>query len=211
VKHSYVASANGPLSDEGEEDARLVTLALNSPAEFARLYDHYVDAIYRHCYRRLGVVAGAEDATSQTFLKALAKLPSFNPEAGSFRSWLFTIANNTMHDQARRSTQWKLHPIDAATDMPDRSPSPEEQVVANESRLSVRDALAQLTDDQRQVAELRMAGLSGPEIAKALGRSHGAVRTAQRRAVIRLQTLLGVAPAKILPLDRQANGDDSND
>jgi RNA polymerase sigma-70 factor (ECF subfamily) len=208
---TYAKAANRPLSGEQENDARLVTLALNSPAEFARLYDRYVDPIYRHCFRRLGVAAAAEDATSQTFLKALAKLASFNPEAGSFRSWLFTIANNTMHDQSRRSAQWKLHSIDSATHLPDRTPSPEEQAVANESRLSVREAVAQLSEDQRQVVELRMAGLTGPEIAKALGRSHGAVRTAQRRAVIRLQTLLGIAPGKLLSIDQPERGDDNDD
>jgi RNA polymerase sigma-70 factor (ECF subfamily) len=207
----YAHTASDAVSAEREEDALLVTLALNDPAEYARLYDRYVDVIYRHCYRRFGTATAAEDATSQTFLKALAALPRFDPNAGSFRAWLFTIANNIMHDQARRATQWNLRSIDEAAEVADRSPSPEEEAVADESRLSVREAVSRLSEDQRQVVELRLAGLTGPEIAKTLGRSHGAIRTAQRRAVLRLRTLLGVAPGTIISLDQLERGDDRND
>lgn len=207
----HAQATNDVVSAEREEDALLVTLALNEPVEFARLYDRYVDAIFRHCYRRTGTTQVAEDATSQAFLKALSALPSFDPNAGSFRSWLFTIANNVMRDQARRAAHVSLRPIEDAAAIKDHEPLPEEQVVTNESRLSVREAVAQLSDDQRQVVELRLAGLTGPEIARALGRSHGAVRTAQRRAVLRLRTLLGVAPASIVSIDQLERGEDRND
>jgi DNA-directed RNA polymerase specialized sigma24 family protein len=56
----------------------------------------------------------------------------------------------------------------------------------------VHHALAQLPEEQRRVVELRLAGMNGPEIALALGRSHDSVRTTQRRALARLRTLLGV-------------------
>ena len=52
--------------------------------------------------------------------------------------------------------------------------------------------LPRLPDDQRRVLELRLAGLRGPDIAHVLGRSHGAVRVAQYRAIARLRTMLGV-------------------
>ena len=68
-------------------------------------------------------------------------------------------------------------------------------IVADEQR-AVRDALEALPDDQRHVIELRLAGLSGPEIAGVVGRRHGAIRALQHRAFARLRVLLAdLAPA----------------
>ena len=66
--------------------------------------------------------------------------------------------------------------------------------VRDELQVSVQRALESLTEEQRSVVELRLVGLSGPEIAAALGRSHGAVRATQCRAVTRLRLLLGTPP-----------------
>ncbi|MDF3038732.1 MAG: transcriptional regulator, LuxR family [Thermomicrobiales bacterium] len=65
---------------------------------------------------------------------------------------------------------------------------------AAERRRSVSEALALLPEEQRRIVELRLAGLTGPEVAAALGRSHDSVRTTQRRALARLRTLLGITP-----------------
>jgi RNA polymerase sigma-70 factor (ECF subfamily) len=56
--------------------------------------------------------------------------------------------------------------------------------------------LGHLPDDQRRILELRLAGLSGPETAAALGKTHGAVKIAQHRAFTRLRGLLGVGAGK---------------
>ena len=84
-------------------------------------------------------------------------------------------------------------PLDDAFGLPDPGPSPDELAAEAERRHSVAWALTQLPEEQRRVVELRLAGLTGPEVAATLGRSHDSVRTTQRRALARLRILLGIA------------------
>ena len=181
------------LADVREEDARLVALAKADPRAFAPLSARYFDPIYRYCYRRLGHPEAAADAAAQVFVKALAALPGYRADAPSFRSWLFAIAHNVIADDFR--TRRPVAPMTAAAQVAVADPSPEEVVVTQEAGRAVRALLAQLPSDQRQILELRLAGLTGPEIAAALGRSLGAVKIAQVRAFARLRATLDAASA----------------
>ncbi|MGH2550100.1 MAG: RNA polymerase sigma factor [Thermomicrobiales bacterium] len=173
-----------------DDDARIVALARVDPGAFALLYRRYVDTVYRYCVHRLGTREQAEDATSQIFLKALAALPSHRP-GGSFRGWLFTIAHNVITDTYRaRRTHW---PLTDALEQPDHEPSPEEQAIGSIERDEVRAMLLMLPVDQRRIMELRLAGLTGTEIAEALGKNLGAVKMAQSRAIARLKQAMFAA------------------
>jgi RNA polymerase sigma-70 factor (ECF subfamily) len=194
----------GPLSSSEtrgipgilEEDARLVALAKSDLRAFAPLYARYFDPVYRYCYRRLGHPEAAADAAAQVFAKTLAALPGYRDEAPSFRSWLFAIAHNVIADDLR--ARRPAAPMAAAAHVAASDPSPEEEVLTDEAGCIVQALLAQLPPDQRQILELRLAGLTGPEIAAALGRSLGAVKIAQVRAFARLRETLdpACAPAK---------------
>jgi RNA polymerase sigma-70 factor, ECF subfamily len=175
-----------------DEDARLVAAAKADPRAFAPLYGRYVDPVYRYCLRRLGHPEAAADATGQVFAKALAALPAYRDEAPSFRSWLFAIAHNVLVDETRARRPTVV--LTAATDLASADPSPEEQVLTAEVGRTIRGLLSQLSPDQQRVMELRLAGLTGPEIAVSLGRSLGSVKIAQVRAIARLRTALGLAP-----------------
>lgn len=181
-----------PLGDETgtmASDDALAVLAQDDPAAFAALYVRYVDLVYRFCYRRLGNRTAAEDATSRIFERALRALPKYR--AGSFRSWLFTIARNTITDLYRsgREDRWE-HPIPDTWDIRDERPGPEQQSIDADNGLWVRGLLIHLTEDQRRVVELRLAGLNDTEIAAVLGRSRGSVRTIQFRAIRKLRALV---------------------
>ena len=178
------------VTEEGDDDLRLMRLAQAELSEFARLYDKYVNAIYAYCRRRLDTVPLAEDATSQTFTKALATVPSFREGSGTVRSWLFAIAHNVVLDQIRRLNRRAIRPLDEALNLIDDAPSPEAAALASEAHRELAGALAWLTDEQRAVVELRLAGLTGPEIADVLNISHTAVRALQRRALLRLRGAL---------------------
>jgi RNA polymerase sigma-70 factor (ECF subfamily) len=82
--------------DTDRDDDALVARAREDRRAFAPLYERYFDAVYRYCYHRLGNWTDAEDATSLVFANALGALPRFRDHAGSFRSWLFTIAHNVV-------------------------------------------------------------------------------------------------------------------
>lgn len=154
--------------------------------EFARLYDAYFDPIYWYCRGRLGDASAAEDAASTVFARALAAGPRYDDPA--LRSWLFRIAHNVVVNSFRAARP--SAPLESAFDLPDSCPLPDAIVVADEDRDHLLGALGRLPDEQRQVVSLRMAGLSGPEIAQVLGRSHGAVKMLQLRAFSRLRRLL---------------------
>ena len=177
------------------DDAELVRIAQAELREFGSLYDRYVDAVFRYCYRRCGNVAQAEDATSATFYKALAGLPGFDNRPGAFRGWLFSIAHNVVIDQVRTRQRRPETSLDDRFDLVSREPTPEEVVIAADQTGRLVAALDRLPDDQQHVLALRMAGLSGPEIAAALERTPGAVRVAQHRAIGRLRNLLSDQPA----------------
>ncbi len=172
-------------------EAALVARAQIDPTGFAPLYAGYLGPVYRYCYARLGTKEAAEDATSVIFAKAFAALPRFDNDraTGSFRTWLFTIAHRVVADEFR--SRRPVESLDAAATLPDSDPSPEDFAVAADERRSLQHHLAQLTAEQRRVVELRLAGLTDQEIARVLGRSHGAVRMTQCRAVARLRNLLG--------------------
>jgi RNA polymerase sigma-70 factor (ECF subfamily) len=169
-----------------ESDGELVALAQLNPRVFEHLYRRYVDPVHRYCYRKLGSREAAEDATSLVFTKAFGSLATFR--SGSFRSWLFTIAFHVIADDLRgRRPQAEL---EAAHDVADRGLSPEERAIVQEGERSVVALLARLPEAQRQVVELRLAGLTGREIAEVLDRGLPAVKMAQLRAYARLRDLL---------------------
>lgn len=176
----------------------LIELAATHPPGFEPLYRRYVADVYFYCFRRLDHAEDAADATSRTFTKALAGIDGFRPDpdhaASSFRAWLFRIAHNTVVDMQRRTRpQDSLDPVD------DDSPplrlvhpglTPEERVLANDDIRRVRETLAQLPERQRRIVELRLADLSGQEIADAMNMTLSAVKSAQFRAYQTLRTLL---------------------
>jgi len=177
-----------PAADGDEE---LVAAAVSDRRAFAPLYRRYVDPVHRYCYRRLGTREAAEDATSLVFAKALAALPGYRSGPGcSFRAWLFTIAHHVVAD-AHRSAR-AVAPLEEAGEVVDASPRPEEAVLAAEAARSLRGLLGRLPPAERRVIELRLAGLTGREIAEVLGKNQNAVDVAQFRAIRRLRGLLGV-------------------
>ncbi len=194
MRHSLQTAQSTGTDGTGTEsplsEADLVVRAKRDPRAFAALYGLYLDPIHRHCFRRLGDREAAEDATSQVFAKALAALPRFDEGAGHFRGWLFTIAEHVLADHFRAAKRHQA--LEVVSDVTDTSPSPEEMAVSADAGRGLREAIAHLPDQQRRVVELRLAGLTGPEIGRVLGCRAKTVDVAQFRAVAKLRILLGV-------------------
>jgi len=170
-----------------DDDAVWAKRARTDRAAFGVLYDRYVDRVYAYCRRRLQTQEAAEDATSQTFLKAPAAIPRYRPEAGSFRAWLFTIANRVVIDGFRRGKPTTA--LDDAVELQDPDPGPEREAIERETSRELYALVDRLPDEQANLIQLRLAGLTDREIAEVLGRSYGAIRVAQHRAIRRLQEL----------------------
>jgi len=174
----------------GSSDADYVAAARADPRAFAPLYERYLGPIYKYCYVRLGSPAAAEDATSEVFLKALAGLTGFR--GGLFAAWLFRIAQNVVVDAYRRRRT--TEPLGATSQYSDPSQMPEDAAEARAEREALRTALAALSDEQRAVVELKLAGWPDAETAAALGISPAAVKMHRYRALNRLRALLVEGP-----------------
>jgi RNA polymerase sigma-70 factor (ECF subfamily) len=170
-------------------DEDLVGLAQRGDrAAFAVLYDRYVRDIYGYCYRSLGERESAQDASAETFRRALTGVTTCRPR--SFRSWLFGIAHHVIIDDLR--TRRPIVELTEALELQDSAASPEEIALATAAVDDLTRLLPLLTTDQRDAIGLRLAGLNPAEIGEALGKSRAAVDMTLHRALVRLQELMDV-------------------
>jgi RNA polymerase sigma-70 factor (ECF subfamily) len=135
---------------------------------------------------RLHDRATAEDITSETFFKALKGISTYRPTAGSFSSWIYQIARNTMIDYLRtRRPTVSLEPEMDASD----PATPVEDEVTNRTEVArVWKAVDQLNPTQRTVVVLRLQqDLSIADIAIRMERTEGAIRVLLHRALAKLQ------------------------
>jgi RNA polymerase sigma-70 factor (ECF subfamily) len=158
---------------------------------FARLYDKYVDVVFRYVLFRVGDRELAEDVTSETFLRALRRIESVSYQGRDVGAWFVTIARNLVLDHVK-SSRFRLEVATAEVD--DTKPAdsgPEQQVLSKVTRTALLECVGQLGDDQRECIVLRfLQGLSVAETAKVMARNEGAVKALQHRAVRRLASLL---------------------
>ena len=167
-------------------DRRTLLAAQRDLRAFAPIYQRHHQAIFGYCYRRLRDRELAADATSVTFSKALTGVHGYR--SGSVPGWLFAIARNVIVDLVRANRRHTG--LEDAEAIPDADRLPDEVAIANDQDRALHAAIQRLTPDQRAVVELRLAGLTGPAIAEALGLSVGAVKSSQHRAYARLRTFL---------------------
>ena len=183
--------SNGIASDAQRtaEECELARRARGDRAAFGELYDRYLGPVYGYVYRRLRNPEEAEDVTSLIFTKALAAIASFRDDAPSFRAWLFGIAHNAVVDAVRRRRP--NVPLDAdGHGHASVVMGPEELAMRRDDLDRLAMLLARLPPEQAWLVELRLAGLTDREIAEVLGRSHGAIRIAQYRALKQLRALV---------------------
>jgi RNA polymerase sigma-70 factor (ECF subfamily) len=174
------------------DEATLVERVVGGDADaFGELYLLHVDAIYRYIYYRVGDAGDAEDLTEQVFLKAWEALPAYRSRGKPFVSWLYRIAHNAVVDCYRRKKRAVSTVTPEDLEVKDGVASSLEQVIAAEEASSLARAIAQLSELQQQVIVLRFVeGLKHAEVARIVGRSRGACRVIQHRALSELNRLL---------------------
>ncbi|MGA9883328.1 MAG: sigma-70 family RNA polymerase sigma factor [Candidatus Acidiferrales bacterium] len=163
----------------------LVEAAQKDPRRFAGLYEANFERVYAFIARRVRDRADAEDLTAEVFHQALANLKKFEWRGAPFSAWLFRIASNAIADRWERAARERGNPeVDDPPD-PRGTASPEEI----EKRARLFRLVAGLPSDQRTVIEMRFAvGKSIAEIAREIGRTGGAVKQLQFRAIRTLRT-----------------------
>ena len=178
--------APGEAPQDFERISALVELAQRGDAEaFGMLYERYVDTVYRYVYVRVGSQQLAEDITSETFLRALRRMDSFAWQGRDIAAWFVTIARNLITDNAK-SARFRMEVSTA--DMLDADPrveaAPDAEVLDRLRDARLLEAVKGLKPEQAECVVLRfLQGLTLAETAKVLGKSEGAVKQLQLRAV----------------------------
>ena len=187
---AYAPSTGGqsPRDEHDPEATRLralVDLAKEGDAEaFGQLYDHYVTGVFRFIYYRVGSQQLAEDLTSETFVRGLRAIQRFNWLGKDFGAWLTTIARNLVADHFKSSRSRLEIVSDTIPEGTTHAPSPEQEVLSLISNDMLLGAVSGLPAEQRDCILMRfIQGLSIAQTAAALGRSEGAVKQLQLRAV----------------------------
>lgn len=145
--------------------------------------------VYDLLYRALGQRAEAEDLTQEVFIRALSSLERYQPSTTPFAGYLAVIARNLLRDHWRRG-HTSLH-LQAIPELPSPSAGPEHTALQTDEPARLQALLAPLSPDQQQVIRLRvLEGRPTVEVAKLMGRSPGAIRVLQHRALTTLRTML---------------------
>jgi RNA polymerase sigma-70 factor, ECF subfamily len=177
--------------DDETLDRLVAEAQRGDPEAFGRIFDAYAGPIHRFIASRVNRPSDAEDLTQLVFVKALEALPRYEARGIPFGGWLFRLARNAIIDQVR--TRRDHLSLVAAVTRETEDAGPEAVASLRDDLHQVARALHDLTDDQREVIELRFfAGLSVHETADAMGRQDGTVRGLQFRALAALRRSLGI-------------------
>jgi RNA polymerase sigma-70 factor (ECF subfamily) len=168
-----------------EQEKLLIEAAQRDPGRFAELYDANFERVYAFIVRRVQDRTVAEDLTSEVFHHALANLSRFEWRGVPFAVWLYRIAANAIADMWRRSAS-QYHDS-AALEALDTPHWPE-----IERRATLFQLVNSLPEDQRNVILQRFVEQKSiRDIAKEFGRSEGAIKQLQFRALERLRARAG--------------------
>lgn len=161
------------------------------PQAWAEVYGIFAGPLFSFLLHQVRNRETAEDLTAGVFLEAIQAAERFSGNLEALRSWLFRIARNNLIDHVRRDRRAIMEDIADADESalarevpPD---DPEETALRRIERERILAAIEDLSPDQREVVLLRLnGGLTSPEIAGLVGKTVGAVKALQHRAMVAL-------------------------
>src|SRR5438093_7239217 len=170
----------------GTDAALVVAAKAGDASAFGELYERYRDPIYRYCLSRTGTAHDAEDLTSDVFVKALQSIDRYQDRGLPFVAFLYRIARNAAIDRARTLKQPLS--VDELVTQPASRQNVEADAMLAVDRSILLAALPELKTEHSDLIVMRfIEGYSALEVAAALGKTEGAVRTLQHRALERLR------------------------
>jgi RNA polymerase sigma-70 factor (ECF subfamily) len=168
-----------------DEQLLLARIQQLEPEALSEAHETYYPAIYRYVAFKVGDQGVAEDLTSEVFTRLLSAVKERSAPRKTLRGWLFSVASRIVADHHRRN--YRDRELRAMSEFVEEPSNPSETVSHRQKLRDLSEALKLLTDDQQEVISLRF-GYSMPirDVAKTLGKTEGAVKQLQARAVVAL-------------------------
>jgi len=158
------------------------------PEAFGSLYDQHLPAIYRFILLKIGDKSTSEDIAHQVFLNAWQNIENYQSQGFPFSSWLYRIAHNAIIDYYR--TDKKHADLESAEELATND-NLEEKIDQGLELNIVKAALKELPDEQQNIIIMKFVEeLSNKEIAAALGKNEGAIKTAQHRSLKNIKKII---------------------
>ena len=177
----------GPTASTAEVRALVDRAQQGDREALEELYLLHFDRIYSYLHMSVGNRHDAEDLTTQTFMKMLESIKRFRWRSAPFSAWLFRIAHNLAMDHFRASRRWQPEE-EVPEPVGDAEPSAEASALQTIGRESMLELIEHLSQEQKQVLTLKFVfNLPNAEVATILGKSEGAIKSLQHRALVSLQ------------------------
>ncbi|RMG99219.1 MAG: sigma-70 family RNA polymerase sigma factor [Chloroflexi bacterium] len=156
----------------------------------AQIHDTYYAAIYRYIALRINDRETAEDLTSEVFIRLLNALQDKTAPERTLRGWLFSVASRVVKDYYRKL--YRSKETELSDTIPGHELGPDKELEKKSMQTALRNAITELTEEQQNVLALRY-GFEMPirEVARLIGKSEGAVKMLQARAIAALSKKLG--------------------
>jgi len=181
-------AAVAPAKGSNEHVRRLVERGQQGDREaLEELYLLHFDRIYSYLHMSVGNRHDAEDLTTQTFMKMLESIKRFRWQSAPFSAWLFRIAHNLAMDHFRASRRWQPEE-EVPEPAGETEPSAELMAFQSIGRQSMLELIEDLSQEQQQVLTLKFVfNLPNGDVATILGKTEGAIKSLQHRALVSLQ------------------------
>ena len=153
------------------------------------LYLIHFDRIYSYLHMSVGNRHDAEDLTNQTFVRMIESIDRFEWRQAPLSAWLFRIAHNLAMDHFRTGRRWQ--PEEQPPEPDDAQQGADEEALDSIGRQSMLAMIEGLSEEQQQVLTLKFVfNFGNREVAAILGKSEGAIKSLQHRALASLQRQL---------------------
>lgn len=177
-----------PKENKTDLSALVAQAQKGNTEAFGLIYDELVKPVYRYIYYRVEPSI-AEDLTEETFLKAWQNIKKYKKGETPFSAWVFKIAHNLVCDHYRKNQT--VSEIDENTPDLNDNLNPKHTLSVKINQISLRKAINKLPEAFQQVIVLKYINeLENDDIAKTTGKSEGAIRTIQFRALKQLRSML---------------------